>query len=629
VIKMYFRKMVQLSVLPLFLFSAASAEAKANRLLPISFVASRPQKKCSGDSKPAVLENLFAKIYQRNKDIFDKAHVVRENLCFTTNPGNKGRPAAFAISATGEISISKNLLSPNIPESVLAAIFTHELGHILLDHTNPDFGDLPYSYKKHLVDDPYTAKRYAELHEQLIIKRAWRGGIADPFQSPTFSYLDRLDAKSSALFKSIIPSVNFVDGGAFLSEPHYIAEAVYAEIFNLSDKGAFNTVSPDFARYVAGYKKTHNEVQDTLKEIALIEEKLLQKGAHLQKEASLRQMSEAEADEVGARLFLNSGFTNVFDGLLYLADAYIASHKNFGDLMTYCQWLETQRPLKLDSAPNTPELCWRIKNIRKDLNFLVRDGLLGPEYQDYMRSTQRFTRSDFSLATLGGCNAAPFKMPGAAMQDKVLFLTSGHCLGGGKEQRFAKQTGLITLKNSFADPGYNVVLDQVILRTQKGVDLGVLQATITYKELYEAGYPANELGDSLPLVNQHLHFNSLKEKNESRMQCQVEALVPKLVEGSIISENVFRLKKHAPCHFQPGDSGSVAIGKDGRIYGVAQTIYENGKACTADNPCEESPQGQITKSDQLYLSPVGALRDCYDRNNGRFDFEKSGCSLVP
>lgn len=61
------------------------------------------------------------------------------------------------------------------------------------------------------------------------------------------------------------------------SEPHYIAEAVYAEIFNLSDKGAFNTVSPDFARYVAGYKKTHNEVQDTLKEIALIEEKLLQK----------------------------------------------------------------------------------------------------------------------------------------------------------------------------------------------------------------------------------------------------------------------------------------------------------------------------------------------------------------
>ena len=81
------------------------------------------------------------------------------------------------------------------------------------------------------------------------------------------------------------------------------------------------------------------------------------------------------------------------------------------------------------------------------------------------------------------------------------------------------------------------------------------------------------------------------------------------------------------CQFQPGDSGSVAIGKDGKIYGVAQTIYENGKACTADNPCEETPQGQITKTGQLYLSPVGALHACYDINKRRFDFNKAGCSL--
>lgn len=72
VIKMSFRKMVQLSVLPLFLFFSASAEAKANRLLPISFVASRPQKKCSGDSKPAVWKIFLPKFTSATKTFLIK-----------------------------------------------------------------------------------------------------------------------------------------------------------------------------------------------------------------------------------------------------------------------------------------------------------------------------------------------------------------------------------------------------------------------------------------------------------------------------------------------------------------------------------------------------------------------------
>lgn len=309
-------------------------------------------------------------------------------------------------------------------------------------------------------------------------------------------------------------------------------------------------------------------------------------------------------------------------------DSYFVQHRNFDSTVDYCHWLETQSPLEMVYRNSPDRICWRIKNLRSLLQSLYEEGFLSDAYEDYHVSEKSFERANFSLAMTGSCNGAPIKMPGADNADKALILTSGHCIGSPKiDSQFnmpVRKT--ILLKRSFADTGFTVAADHLIFSTQTGADLALYQSTLTYEQLNRRGFSAYELSPHPLEIGQTLRFYSLNFQKESQMLCEMEGLVPNLVEGNRISEGVYRMTLSPTCHFQPGDSGAIGIGENGQIFGVAQTLFEGGKPCTTDSPCENGNPDSVYPG-QVYLSPIDRILTCFDQETRQFNFDLPDCQI--
>ncbi|HRI72143.1 MAG TPA: hypothetical protein PK156_48250, partial [Polyangium sp.] len=112
--------------------------------------------------------------------------------------------------------------------------------------------------------------------------------------------------------------------------------------------------------------------------------------------------------------------------------------------------------------------------------------------------------------------------------------------------------------------------------------------------------------------------------------CSVETRVHQIKEGPWTWQGFLRLTAEPQCKFVHGQSGTAGVDVSSHvIYALAQTMYEGGKACSFNNPCEISPNGHKTvgKHGQPYAVPVAALYDCFDLETKRFDFHRGTCSL--
>ncbi|WP_375771225.1 hypothetical protein NR798_10095 [Archangium gephyra] len=241
--------------------------------------------------------------------------------------------------------------------------------------------------------------------------------------------------------------------------------------------------------------------------------------------------------------------------------------------------------------------------------------------------------------TAGDCSGALFRMPGMGDGQKALVLTAGHCIGiGSFREQFPADGELfldhpvdesVIVKKTKNEDGERFGYKKILFASMTGTDLAVLELEATYKQLTDKGYVIHSVAQAAPAPGMIIEFNSYNRNVNS--SCEVEKMIPLIKEGPWTWKNFARMKTGDSCRCQHGQSGTAGIEKRSKtIYALLQTMYEGGRPCTLNNPCEVAPKTGATTTGallQAYAVPTLPLYDCYDKAKARFDFNLGSCKL--
>lgn len=239
----------------------------------------------------------------------------------------------------------------------------------------------------------------------------------------------------------------------------------------------------------------------------------------------------------------------------------------------------------------------------------------------------------FALANVkvlvSDCSGTLIKMPGMGPEQKGLVLTSGHCIGVGSfNERYPDDKeifinfeikGRAQVRSSSKPLGKSYSYSKIIWATMTGVDIALIELDVSIGLIEKEGFRFYEPSEKTTFIGQELHFSSANKGYEQK--CNVEDYVPILKEGPWTFHNALRAS--IDCQFIHGQSGTAGIDPiDGRIYAIAQTIYEGNEPCSLGNPCEvkESNQNIVRELGRAYLAPVDILFKYYNFVEKRFEF---------
>jgi hypothetical protein len=239
----------------------------------------------------------------------------------------------------------------------------------------------------------------------------------------------------------------------------------------------------------------------------------------------------------------------------------------------------------------------------------------------------------------GDCSGSLFKMPGMNDSQKALVLTDAHCIGIGSFRGQYPDDGELLLNHTVDNSvivrktknegGERFDYKKILFASMTGTDLAVIELESSYKQLTDKGYAVYSVAQELPKAGMTIEFDSYNRNVHST--CEVEKMIPLIKEGPWTWKNFARMKTGDSCRYQPGQSGTAGIEKSSKlIYALAQTMYEGGRPCTFNNPCEVDPDTWATSTGalmQAYAVPTLPLFACYDRAGAKFDFELSTCKL--
>lgn len=239
----------------------------------------------------------------------------------------------------------------------------------------------------------------------------------------------------------------------------------------------------------------------------------------------------------------------------------------------------------------------------------------------------------FTLANVkvlvSDCSGTLIKMPGMGPEHKGLVLTSGHCVGFGSfEGRYpddkeifinVEVKGRVQVRSSSKPLGKSYRYSKIIWATMTDVDIALIELDANIGKVEQEGFSFYEPSEKPVYINQELHFDSANKG--AQQKCFVEDIVPILKEGPWTFHDALRAS--IDCQFIHGQSGTAGIDPiDGRIYAIAQTIYEGKEPCSLGNPCEvkESNQSVVRELGSAYLAPVDILFKYYNSVEKRFEF---------
>lgn len=240
--------------------------------------------------------------------------------------------------------------------------------------------------------------------------------------------------------------------------------------------------------------------------------------------------------------------------------------------------------------------------------------------------------------TAGDCDGAVFGMPGMFDSQHALVITNGHCIGLGNYDGFYPDYGETFKDYSVANSlflqskngvhGTEYKYNKIVFATMTVADLAIIELNVTYKEIRGAGIKIYSLAKVLPPPDMTLVFDSFNRN--TRSVCTVDQTVSTLREGPWMWKNSIRMKSEPKCDFQHGESGSAGVEPiSGLIYGLAQTGYDGGPACSLNNACEiETKNGRISvRKSAKYIVPTAFLYSCYNEKVAAFDFDLKSCYM--
>jgi hypothetical protein len=239
------------------------------------------------------------------------------------------------------------------------------------------------------------------------------------------------------------------------------------------------------------------------------------------------------------------------------------------------------------------------------------------------------TGVDFTgTVALSGCSGAVVRTPSAKPSDTALVMSNGHCVklmaagevivGQPSDRTFTllDSTGRATLGTLRAT--------SVAYATMTLTDVAFFRLDQTYAQVEALGGRALELSPRRAAVRADIRVVSGYWKR--LYSCEVDGFAHELREGAWTWSDSIRYT--APCDTVGGTSGSPIIDAgSGKVVGVNNTVNEDGRRCTQNNPCEVDEAGVVTvRRDIGYGQQTYLAVPCIGADSA-FTLSAPGCGL--
>jgi len=235
------------------------------------------------------------------------------------------------------------------------------------------------------------------------------------------------------------------------------------------------------------------------------------------------------------------------------------------------------------------------------------------------------------IVALNNCSGSLIAFETSKPTDMAMVLTNGHCFEGGFIPAGQFKTGIqssraFTLYDSQLHRVARLQANQIMYASMTTTDITLYRLTMSYSDIM-AKYNIHPL----TLSSQHpvigTPINVLSGYWERGFSCNVAAFVPTVHEGDWVWHDSVKYSQPG-CEVIGGTSGSPVIQAGTEtVIAINNTINENGKACTVDNPCEIDAQGNMSYAKgNAYSQETYIIYSCLNANN-EIDLSKPGCAL--
>ena len=206
------------------------------------------------------------------------------------------------------------------------------------------------------------------------------------------------------------------------------------------------------------------------------------------------------------------------------------------------------------------------------------------------------TGVDFTgIVALSGCSGAVVRTAVAKSTDAALVMSNGHCvklMAAGEVITGQASDKTFTLLDSTGKSTLGTLrAKSVAYATMTTTDVAFYRLDQTYAQVEALGTRALELSPRRPAAGADIRVVSGYWKR--LYSCGLDGFAHELREGAWTWRDSIRYT--APCDTIGGTSGSPIIdAATGKVVGVNNTVNENGKRCTQNNPCEVDEAGAVT-----------------------------------
>jgi len=203
---------------------------------------------------------------------------------------------------------------------------------------------------------------------------------------------------------------------------------------------------------------------------------------------------------------------------------------------------------------------------------------------------------DFTgIVALSGCSGAVVRTPGAKPGDAALVMSNGHCvklMAAGEVVVDQPSDRTFTLLDSSGKGTLGTLRAvSVAYATMTVTDVSFYRLDQTYAQVEALGGKALELSGRRAGVGADIRVVSGYWKR--LYSCKLDGIAHELREGAW--KWVDSIRYSAPCDTIGGTSGSPIVdAASGKVVGVNNTVNENGKRCTQNNPCEVDENGAVS-----------------------------------
>ncbi len=233
------------------------------------------------------------------------------------------------------------------------------------------------------------------------------------------------------------------------------------------------------------------------------------------------------------------------------------------------------------------------------------------------------------IVRIPGCSASLVKFKNQSMNEKAMILTTDYCTHNQAYKKFEANVPY-KINVSIYNKEHRFIQDfftatRIIYSTQTTTDIYLLELEMSYQAIFEKH-------DVLPLIIDDgqtavgSKISVLSGFMAEKLDCVIDAIAFKIIEGTYISRNSYRL---GGCFADMGTAGSPMVLQGTRtVVGITNTSNFNYTDCSDYAVCEINQKGQVSIFEYTsYGQQLIDLYSCLDENSN-FDLSHKGCKLL-